>query len=498
MQGDGLLVKTLKKTGRHSIIYGIGMSFTAISGIVLVPLYTRFLNPADYGVYSLISIIASLLFFLYDFGMINAIFRWYYQYESSEVILRRRVVNTAFIFLFFLASFSTFFLWINSSIISKLVLNSASFTHLIRLMLLGVLLQSLTWVPLSLLRIREKVVGFTIITMSGITVMIAMNYLLLSIGRGLEGIYEAYIIAYLLMVAILFFVTRREYAFDFSVKELKGMLKFGLPYLSVLIFSWAIDFSDRYLLSRLSTLQQVGLYSVGYKIGQAMYLAIKAFMVAWVPLMLSLSQENRDNAQRIFGKVFTYFMLSLLFLFLSVSVFSREIIQIFTSQSYYEASQVIPCIAFAYVLNGVYVFMLCSLIVAKSIYIQPIVLLVSAIVNIGLNIIWIPRFGMMGSAAATVVSYSLVAAATYLFAQKFYPIPVEWNRIMKILLAVAATYYVSISVPCSTLGTSILLKGTLMAIFFYVLYAVGFFHAKEIERLKLIFSKRVLSIKARG
>jgi len=490
MQSQGLLFQTVKKTAKHSLIYGIGMSFTAVSSILLVPLYTRFLSPADYGVYSLIGIVFSLLLFVYDFGMINAIFRWYYQYAPHDEVLRRRVINTALIFLFTLALGFTLILWSGAGILSKILLGDSGSIQLIRLMLLGVLLQSLTWVPLSLLRIKERVLNFTSITISGIALMIAANYLFLSAGRGLRGIYEAYITAYLFMVLALFFMTRKEYAVDFSFKELKGMLKFGLPYLSVLFFSWTIDFSDRYLLARLSSLEQVGLYSVGYRIGQAMYLVVKTFIVAWVPLMLSLSQEYGSSAQKIFGKILTYFIFSILFIFLAVSVFSKEIIQIFTSQPYYEAARVIPWIAFSYVLNGVYLFMLCGLIVAKNIYVQPLILCIAAIVNVALNILLIPRFGMMGSAAATVVCYFLVASATYLFAQKFYPIPVEWGRITKIILAVAVIYYIGILVSSSTLGLALLLKGALMAAFFYILYIFGFFQPQEIKNLKDMFLRK--------
>lgn len=486
----GLLFGTFKKTVKHSLIYGVGMSFTAISSILLVPLYTRFLSPADYGVYSLIGIIFSLLLFLYDFGMINAIFRWYYQYAPDEVALRRKVINTALIFLFVLAMFFTFILWNGAGLLSQVLLGGREFVWLIRLMLLGVFLQALTWVPLSLLRIKERVLKFTAITVSGAILMIAVNYLLLYAGRGLRGIYEAYIAAYLFMVLALFFITRQEYAMDFSFKELKGMLKFGLPYISVLFFSWVIDFSDRYLLARLSSLEQVGLYSVGYRIGQAMYLVIKTFIVAWAPLMLSLSQEYGGSAQKVFGKIFTYFIFSILSIFLVVSIFSREIIQIFTSPPYYESARVIPWIAFSYVLNGVYVFMLCSLIVAKNIYLQPVILCIAAGINIALNILFIPRFGMMGSAGATVVCYFLVASATYLFAQRCYPIPVEWARITKVVLAAAAIYCIGISVSSSTLGLTLLLKGALMAAFFCILYVAGFFHPQEIEKLKSIFLKK--------
>ena len=268
MHDRGLLFNTLKKAGAHSLIYGMGMSFTAISSILLVPLYTKSLTPADYGIYSLISIIASLLFFLYDFGMINAVFRWYYQYSPDQSHLRRRVISTALLFLFGLALFFTILLWVFAPFLSRVVLHSDKFAPFIRLMLLGVFLQSLTWVPLSLLRIKEKVLTFTSITVLGMIVMVIANYLFLSMGRGIGGIYEAYIIAYIFVGVFLYLKTHQNYAIEFSLTELKGMLKFGVPYLPVLFFSWMIDFSDRYLLGRLSTLQEVGLYSVGYKLRQ--------------------------------------------------------------------------------------------------------------------------------------------------------------------------------------------------------------------------------------
>lgn len=489
MGSAGLLSETLKKTVKHSLVYGIGMSFTAVSGIILVPLYTRFLSPGDYGVYALISIIFSLLFFLYDFGMVNAIFRWYYQYGSHQQESRSRVINTALLFLLGLATVFTILLWNNAGLLSQIIFNSRDFSHLIRLMLIGLFLQSLTWVPMSLLRIKEKVLTFTSVVVLGMILMVSGNFIFLSMGRGLNGVYEAYIITYLCMAIALFAMTWKHYAVDFSFGELSGMLKFGLPYIPVLFFSWVIDFSDRYLLAHLSSLQQVGLYSVGYRIGQAMYLVIKTFVVAWVPLMLSLHQKHGDNARSIFGRMFTYFLLLLIFLFVFVSIFSKDIIQVFTTSAYKDAASVIPWISFSYVLNGVYLFMLSGLIVAKNVYAQPIILLVSAVLNIVLNVVFIPNLGMIGSAVATLISYSLVAAATYYFAQKFYPIPIEWKRIAKIAVAAAATFYVGILVPKEALWVSILSKGMLIAVFFYILYIVGFFQQKEIDKLRFMFFK---------
>jgi len=490
MPSEGLLSRTLKKTGLHSAVYGLGMSFTAISGIVLVPVYTRFLSPSDYGVYSLISIISSLLLFLYDFGMINAIFRWYYQYSPEEIISRRRVINTAFAFLATIATAFTMLLCVASPLLSRAVFSDSGPTDLLRLMLFGVLFQSLTWVPLSVLRIKERVGAFLMVTLTMMAIMIFANYVLLSLGHGLYAVYEASIATYLFTAAALFYITRDEYSADLSLRELKGMLKFGLPYLPVLFFSWIIDFSDRYLLGKFSTLQDVGLYSVGYRVGQVMYMAEKAFLVAWVPLMLSIYQQHKAESPRIFGGVFTYFVSFIIFLGLCISVFSPEIIRIFTSRAYSNAAFVVPWISLAYLFSGIYIFMLSGFIISKNVVVQPVILSVSAAVNIALNIVLIPRIGMMGAAYSTVISYLIVAAATLFFAQKLYPIDIDAVRLSKLAVCSFVLYLLSLSIKTSGIMTTVLLKGVLISTLFVFLYFARFYSPDEIRTLRGFFLNR--------
>ena len=490
MEGVNLLFSALKKTAKHSLVYGLGTSFAAVAGLVLLPIYTRFLSPSDYGAYSLISIVVTLLIFLFDFGMVNALFRWYYQYDASEVRMRRRVISTAFIFLFTLALSITLLLLNNTDLLSNIVFKTTGFSLVIKLMLIGVFLQALTIVPLSLLRIKERVGLFTAIVISGMTLMVLTNFIFLRSGRGLNGVYEAYIVTYLFILIVLFIMTREEHTIDFSLTELKGMLKFGVPYLPVLFFSWVIDFSDRYLLGHLATLQDVGLYSIGYKLGQVLYLAEKTFLIAWVPLMLSLHQKHEDKAPQIFGGIFTYFILLIFFLFLSVSVFSSEIIRIFTSNAYYGASVVVPWIAFAYLLSGIYIYMLSGLIIAKNVYLQPIILLSSAVVNIVLNIILIPRFGMMGSAYATVFCYLIVAILTTFFAQKLYPINIEWSRLAKVAVCAITIFFLSTLVKMPSLVLTVILKTTLISLLFVSLYFIGFFSKDEIGQFRGILANK--------
>jgi len=320
--------------------------------------------------------------------------------------------------------------------------------------------------------------------------MIAASFMFLSHGRGINGIYEAYITTYSIMLVALFVMTREEQALDFSFSELKGMLKFGVPYIPVLFFSWVIDFSDRYFLGHLATLQQVGLYSIGYKLGQVLYLAEKTFLIAWVPLMLSMHNQHKEKAPQIFGGIFTYFVLFIFLLFLAVSIFSAELIKIFASPLYCDAAAVVPWIALAYLLSGIYIYMISGFIIVKNVVLQPIILASAALANVVLNILLIPRFGMMGAAYATVFSYFIAASFTAFFAQRLYPIKIEWLRLIKIAACCMAVYFLSVFLPKVNLALSIVLKSIMVAAFFTCLALAGFFSPDEIEGLKTILSRK--------
>ncbi|MDP3790115.1 MAG: polysaccharide biosynthesis C-terminal domain-containing protein, partial [Candidatus Omnitrophota bacterium] len=439
---------------------------------------------------AMITIVYTLCAFVYDFGMINALFRWVYQYKEDEIVLRRRVASTSLIFLLVLASFLTIVLWNEAGFISNIIFKNAGFSGLIRLMLIGLFLQSLTWVPLSLLRIQEKPIMLISIAMSGMAAMVLFNYILLSNGMGLKGIYVSSIISYALILPALFYVTRSYYVLDFSLKELKGMLKFGLPFFPVLFFSWIIDFSGRFFLGRYSTLEQVGLYSIGYKIGQILYLAEKTFAIAWVPLMLSLAHKYSEKAPEVFGKVFTYFIFSSMVLFLACSIFSKEILRMFTSAPYFAAYRVVPLIALSYVLYGIYGYMLSGLTITKKIHLQPFIFLGAAALNVLMNMLLIPGFGMMGAAFSAAASYVVIAAATYYCAQKFYPIPIELKRLFKILAASAAVYLLTFFTDFKNLALSFAYKSVVLAGFFWILYISGFFSTSELDKLRTFILRR--------
>lgn len=477
------LFDTVKRTLKHSLIYGLFTILTTFTGFVLLPFYTKYLSPAEYGVFALIGILSTALAFLYDLGMVNALVRWCFEYSDDQLDQRKTVVFTALIFLLITSSIFTILFLVYSPKVSILLFHDTKFSNFIKLMVIATFFNCLAWVPLSLFRVKEKSFTFVFATACKTLGLICLIILFLAVlKRGLGGVYESNLIISIIFTGPLFLLTFKEYTIKFSMKDLFGMLKFGVPFIPVLFFSWIIDFSDRYFLGQLSTLSEVGLYSVGYKIGQIVFLVVKTFAIAWIPIMFTVSRK--ENAAEIFAKILTYYILFIFLFALSISIFGRGIITIFTSSAYHDAYKVVPLISISYFFYGIYVFALSGLLIVKNVYVQPLLLSFSAILNVFLNILLIPKYGMMGAAYATLLSYLSVAAGTYYFSQKYYPIHIEVDRILKIVFCGVVIYTVSLFVPDANLAHSIIIKLLILSFYPLSLYLIKFFRQEEVVKLK--------------
>lgn len=471
------------KAFKFSIIYGIATAVLSGSGFLLLPIYTRHISPAEYGIFSIIGIFATVLIFVCDFGMINALVRWYFDYKETDVNQRKMIVSTVFLFFIIFSSIITTFLLAFTKELSLFLFRDSSYKNLIKLMVLTNFFTILTWVPFSVFRIKENPFRYLIFSVVRMALIISSALIFLFfMGRGLKGIFEANLCAFAVFAAILIMATYREYILGFSLKDLKGMLRFALPFIPVLLFTWVIDFSDRYLLGRLATLEDTGLYSVGYKFGQIVFLADKAFLIGWIPIAFSIIK--RSDYKEVFGRIFSYFIAAVAFIGLIISVFSQEMVGLFATPDYMKAATIVPLICASYLFYGFYIYSLSGLVISKNIVAQPVILFVGAAINIVLNIMLIPDMKMMGAAIATLISYIFIAIVTFLCAQKIYPIRFELNNALKVFIFSAGLFLV-LNLTLHNKGvvfvSGLIIKVATLSLFPIILYLTGFFKKREVS-----------------
>jgi O-antigen/teichoic acid export membrane protein len=476
------MLNTIKRLTKHSFVYGIGNLAVLLPGFILVPVYTRRLATEEYGVMSLAMVFAGMLAFVYELGMVSALSRQYYEYKDGRS--RNRVVSTAFIFLFIWAVIVTLGLSCFSKPLSKMLFHDDRFQDIVSISLLYIFFSALIYVPSTTLRVEERSGLFVTLSMLRVTLTVLLTVMFLSFaGKPLSNVFWAMLWATAVSAAIYIFSIYKSIDIAaFSSIDLVQMLKFGLAFFPAAIFTWIIDYSNRYILSLYADMGQVGVYSLGQKISQVAIILIKAFHLACVPIMFSL--VAREDARRIFSGIFTYFIFVLSAFVLALCLYSKELVLLLSNAAYLEAYKVIPVMAVSAIGYGAYLYFVTGLSIAKKVINQPVILAVIAAVNIPLNIALIKRTGMMGAALATFLTYVILVGCTYFFAQRHYRIEYENKRLIKIFLNFAVIYSASILIRLGfPAANAWLFNPFLLAMFFILLYVTGFFKRSEIDFL---------------
>jgi O-antigen/teichoic acid export membrane protein len=468
----------------QAILYGVSIAVGQFVSFFLLPLYTRYLTTAGYGTYALLMITCYVLSIIVTMGFTSSLFRSYYRFDDDRQ--RETVISTAFLFVTAIAALVTLILIAVAGNFSVLLFHSGAYTTDFRLVFLTLFCVTGAGIGLAALRAKEQSVSYMVIAVAQVVISVGLNVVFVAVlHRGLTGILESNLIAsasiYLVLVAI---VIRRA-GYRFSTNELKRMLAYGLPLVPAELSMWILTFADRYFLQFLSTPQELGLYSLGYNFG----LVINAVLVypvqlAFFPFMFSIAKEK--DAREVYSRVFTYFMVVGILAALALSVLSKQILAVMATPAFYGAYKVIPLIALSYVIYGGYGILTVGInLKGKS---KPLAAFVvcAAALNCSLNYLLIPHHGMMGAAAATLISYAALTVGSYLLSQRYYPIKYEWGRIMKILLAAAIIYAGSVYIPLQSGMKAGVYKLLTLLAFPILLYLLKFFQPQEIQKTKEI------------
>lgn len=419
---SGTLVLT-----KHSIIYGIpGVISNAVS-FLLLPTYTRFLSPSDYGVLSLLGVTWVIAEMILTLGLPAAAFREVIYSETDKKV----AFSTGFWTMLISISSGAIIFILFASKFSEWILGDLEWTLLFRIFILSSVIKSLgTW-TLVRCRIEQKPIPFALLSTASTLLNTATGITAVAILKlGIKGFIVAGLICSVMMSLPYLLLLRDLLGATIATRPLKSMLKFSVPLVPGTLSVWVLTSADHYFLKHFGTLTDVGLYSVGYKFGAIMSLAVQAFQIAWPAELFRIAKE--PNASHRFGRILTYYSFMMGFIALTLSVFGREVLRLMASPNFWPAYKVIPLITLSYLLYGIRHMTRIGIWVYSKTYIDSILLAIAAALNTVLNLLLIPPYGMMGAAWATLLSYTLVLIMAAVINQRLFPIKYEWSRISAI------------------------------------------------------------------
>jgi len=275
----------------------------------------------------------------------------------------------------------------------------------------------------------------------------------------------------------------------FDSKILRAALTFGFPLIFASLAGMLLNMGDRYILKLLIDYKEVGLYSLGYKVaGVLNVFLIQSFSLALIPIAYKMYGQKGDK--RYYSKMQTYFVFVLFWAGLGLAFFSKEIIKLLAlNPDYWVAYQVVPYIVLAYIFSGArYVASLGLNLKRKTKYIAYSTI-GAAILNIGLNFILIPKYKMIGAAIATIISFVALYFVTYFVSNRFYKIPYENMKLLKMFVLAIALFFLSTLTAKLNILPRILIKVAIIISFPFILYPMNFYEQIEILRIKQSWKK---------
>jgi len=469
-----------------------GAAYTAASilskliAVALLPLYTRYLTPADYGAAEVMFAAVVAASIVIRLGVVEALLRFYY--KSDEV--PDRVVATSFSALFWAGTVSALILLPFAGPISEALLGEPD-AELARIAIGGLWVLTLSEYLLTIFRLDERSKAFFGFTVASVLVTIPVTVVLVvPLDMGAEGLLLGSYGTGIAFVAGLIVYHRKRLSLIPDVPLLKRLLRFGLPTMPAELSLYSMSFIDRIIIARTLGLAEAGLYALAIKVAQSVNVLVRGFQLAFPPLAYSIVDD--DEARRTYSAVVTWFVVLMALTITGIWLVAPWIVRIFAAPEYFEAYKAVGPVVAGTALYAIYMVLLVVLGRTGRTEFNFPATVAGVAANIALNLILVPIWGIVGAAVSLVISYAIVLILMYIFTQRLFPVPYEWARLLKVVGSSAALIAIGeVFVPNDGI-VPLAIRALLIAALPVTMILVGFFTPEEKRYLAMIRNPREL------
>jgi O-antigen/teichoic acid export membrane protein len=468
---------------RHFLSYGMSVVAMNALSFFIIPIYTHKISPSDYGVFEILSRGSDIFGMIIMSGLGIAALS-FYQLESENPEKRNRVFSTAVLGVALNGLLLLISCVPSVSGIAHLLFRSTDQAWAVRMMLAVIPLEVLFQLGLIDLQSRFESRTYTVFAFARLAIgILASIFFVAVLNWGLYGALLSLLIHTGTMAALTTFNILQRSNWKFDLGLLGKLLAFGLPFVIGGPFRFVMDSGDRYFLQAAHGSQMVGIYSVGYKLGSLVYLAVLTpFAKYWGAVMIGVA--NSENGPRTIARIATYLSIVYLFSSLLLSLVSPALLRILVGRAYWSAHTVVPVVLLAYWFWTISIIADTGFYVSKQTKWKPFLFAGSCAVCLISYAVLIPRFGNAGAAWATVLGYGVFGMSTIYFANRFLPVPFEYGRICKVLSLVAVLFLLG-RAAVSFLGVHELLVTLAAGVLFpALLHVIGFWSPDEKQGVK--------------
>ncbi|HEY3727835.1 MAG TPA: lipopolysaccharide biosynthesis protein [Solirubrobacteraceae bacterium] len=476
----------LKRLVSSLAAYQVADVVSKLIAVLLLPVYTRYINPAGYGVVELLANGVIFVSIVVRFGMIEAFLRYYF--IDQDPARRDALVRRTAAFLLVATTISSLALAAAAVPLSRLVLGYRDPTTF-RIAVLG--LWSFTNLELAygLLRVDERLRTYAVASLSNVFLTIAGSLVLVvGLGDGARGLLLANYAASTAVLLVLWWTMRRRLAPRRGAADRMGvLLRFGLPTVPAEASVYALSIVDRYYVYHARSPTLAGLYSIAIKLAGAVAFIVRAFQYAWPPLAYSVRDDL--EAARLYGLVTTYYVFVSGWMVAGLALLGRWVLRLLAAPQFFGGYRALPWVALGWAMYGLWVVFLVIAGRAKVTTRNFPASLAGLAANVVLILVLVPPLGIAGAGIALCGAYAVMLTVMYLLTRNAFKVSFEWGRLGRLVLVMGGMAAVGDLVLPTHGVVGLLTRALVAAAIPPVLLATGFAHGAELRQARALLAR---------
>ena len=423
-----------RKLGRETLIYTIGTVLSRAASLIMLPVYTRLLTPADYGLLQILDMTSDAVAILVSAGCTAGVIRFYFKADAERE--RHAVLGSAITLQIGLNLIGTILLVIFAAPIWRYALHGAQSKGLVYLAAANFTLSSLSIVPLIYMQIEKRAVLFSTVSIARLLLQLGGNIVFLVVLRwGPAGILlSSLIVNVVIGTATVAWMIRRT-GIVISRDALLDLRRFGLPYQLVTLGTFIVTFGDRLFLDKYGGLAAVGLYGLAYQFGFMLeQIGIGPFARAWTPRRFEYPRDPQSVRDAKNAQGFLYLNIVAFTCAVGIAVFVHPVLRVLADPAFLGAANIVPVILAAYLIQGWVAVVELGIDISERTKYATYSVWASVAAAVILYSLLIPPFGGYGAAWATLFSFLVRLGFHWHFAQRLWPIAYGWRPVFKLAL----------------------------------------------------------------
>lgn len=466
---------------KNTVYYSIGEILPRVISFLLLPIYTRYLTPSDYGIISYTSTIIIFLFVLGAFALNSYVLRFYFIHTEEQE--RRSIIGTAQLAILGLNTIIFGLAFVLMPLVIEHYQIQVPWNPYFRYAFIINFLDCLSIIPMVIYRVRQDAIKFVILgfTRTLFTVLLTI-YFVVFLKRGVIGTFEANLYVLIPYSIIYVFIIQRYGRWLINWDYLKEALAFSAPLIPGAICYQLLSVSDRVILERNVEIDSLGIYNIACQMALVLNIVIQSGYKAIEPELFR--RFGNDGFYGFVRRIQSVFFLAIYVGALGLCLFSQEVFYIMTTESFHKGYLLVPALMVGVVMTGQNVIYSGILQGERRTKVIGIATVIGALVSMTINILFIPFYGTYAAALASAISY--IVMNTVLYVSMTYPGKSMWRESLMVFGIPVVTYlmfwfFKEINI------ISIIIKSILIMVYCYIalrLFNIDINYIKKVIKTK--------------